>query len=247
MEPRHRAALDAAVAALHEEFGDDLAGLLLTGSLARGEGDVNSDLDLYVLVDRPWRQRRTRWIDGVEVELFLNPVARIGYAMTEDGDTHCAHMFVTGRAIYDRDGAVARLQETAADLLAAGPPEPAPYELLMARYRPADLLADARDVAADPAACAAMISLTLWVTLEAHYAIARRWWPKQKRLLADLEAWDAETAALARATLDQATGLDARLDALEQLVDRVLRPAGGRLGEWESEREPVAPDGSLGQ
>ena len=81
MERRHRDALDTVLAALREEFGDGLAGLLLTGSLARGEGDEHSDLDLYVLVDRPWRQRRTRWVDGVEVELFLNPVARIDYAL----------------------------------------------------------------------------------------------------------------------------------------------------------------------
>ncbi len=60
MEPRHQKALDAVVASMHAEFGDDLAGLLLTGSVVRGEADERSDIDVYVLVDRPWRQRRTR-------------------------------------------------------------------------------------------------------------------------------------------------------------------------------------------
>jgi hypothetical protein len=115
-----------------------------------------------------------------------------------------------------------------------------------ATYKPADLLKDARDVVADPAAFESMIVQALHETLESHYAITRRWWPKQKRLLRDLNSWDAVSATMTRAVLDTAASPDARLDALGQLVDRVLEPVGGVLKEWESEREPVNADGTLG-
>ena len=53
-----RAALDAYVARLREQYGDRLVRVVLFGSKARGDSDAESDLDvLVVLNDGDWRFR----------------------------------------------------------------------------------------------------------------------------------------------------------------------------------------------
>src|SRR5690242_2170094 len=61
------------VALLREEFGDGLLGVLLTGSRVHGTPGPTSDLDAHVIIAAPRRQRRNFVLDGLEVELFLNP------------------------------------------------------------------------------------------------------------------------------------------------------------------------------
>jgi predicted nucleotidyltransferase len=53
-----RAALDAYVTRLREQYGDKLVRVVLFGSKARGDSDTESDLDvLVVLNDGDWRFR----------------------------------------------------------------------------------------------------------------------------------------------------------------------------------------------
>ena len=51
-------------------------GLVACGSIIRGSPGPNSDLDLYVIHDQPWRQRVQRWFEGIPTELFINPPER---------------------------------------------------------------------------------------------------------------------------------------------------------------------------
>jgi predicted nucleotidyltransferase len=61
-----RAALDGYLANLHRQYGDRLVRVVLFGSKARGDFDVESDLDvLVVLHDGDWRLR-----DGVALAAF---------------------------------------------------------------------------------------------------------------------------------------------------------------------------------
>jgi len=73
-----------------------------------GRYDKNSDLDFYVVIDAPWRQRRQFRRDGVPVELFLNPPARIERYLKE-GESDTIYMLAFGRILFDRNGEVARL------------------------------------------------------------------------------------------------------------------------------------------
>jgi predicted nucleotidyltransferase len=50
-------------------------GLVVTGSIVRGNPDPHSDLDIVVLHQHPWRRRVQRWFNGTPTELFFNSEA----------------------------------------------------------------------------------------------------------------------------------------------------------------------------
>ncbi len=220
------------VGLLRAEFGDDLLGVLATGSRIHGTPGPTSDLDVHV-ADRAaaLRQRRNIVLGGVEVEMFINPPFQIQHYFGDRGLDE--HMFTFGRAIYDPHGAVAELQAEARARWQAGPPPVA--DAWMHRYALADLLRDLEDVGASDAATAnLLIARIVDMLLDSHYRLNCRWPAKPKRRLADLEGWDAHAAQFARAA--PAGGpLGERRAALDQLAAHALAPIGGPMPlEWDN-------------
>jgi hypothetical protein len=227
------------IALLRAEFGEDLLGVLATGSRIHGTPGPTSDLDAHVIIALPHRQRRNILLDGVEVEMFINPPFQIRRYFSGRGMDE--HMFTFGRAIYDPHGVVAGLQAEARERWEAGPP---PLEAAwMPRYFAADLLRDLEDVAAhDEASAELLIAQVVEQLIESHYRLNRRWPAKTKRRLADLERWDAQAAQLARTAL-VCGPLGARRVALDTLAAHVLAPLGGLMPlEWRNEWEELQPD-----
>ena len=85
----------------------------LSGSVALGYGDPNSDLDFWVVVAGDHRQRVQRRFNGVPCEMFFNPERRIPrYFKEEATDGRCPSVGLTldGHVLYDPEG-VARSEE----------------------------------------------------------------------------------------------------------------------------------------
>src|SRR5262249_54969650 len=122
----------------------EVSGIILAQP-SGGRYDRNSDLDFYVVIDAPWRQRRQFRRDGVPVELFLNPPARIERDLKE-GESHTIFMVAFGRILFDRSGEVARLAARARERWDQGPQPLSKQEELLARYAIVDALEDADDV-----------------------------------------------------------------------------------------------------
>jgi predicted nucleotidyltransferase len=219
---------------LTEEFGEELLGVLVTGSRVHGKPGPTSDLDVRVVIAEPKRQRRNLVLDGVEIELFINPPfqSRRYFA---DGRGHDPHMYTFGRVVYDPQGVMEELQEEARRIWETGPAPIEPKLVWMERYYPADLLRDLEDVGEDEATATLLIASVVERLMATHYRVNRRWSAKAKRCLADLEGWDPAAAKLARRAL--ASGpLAARREAAAGLADHVLRPLGGLMPiEWRTE------------
>jgi hypothetical protein len=148
---------DPLIALLRGEFGDELLGMLATGSRIHGTPGPTSDLDVHVVIAQPRRQRRNIVLGGVEIEMFINPAFRVPIYF-QDRHPGTIHMFAFGRAIYDPHGVVAQLQEQARRLWQAGPPPYAEAELWMPRYAAADMLRDLADLREDEDAASLQIA-----------------------------------------------------------------------------------------
>jgi hypothetical protein len=223
---------------LHAEFGEELLGVLATGSRIHGTPGPTSDLDVHVLIDQPRRQRRNILLDGVEIEMFINPPFQIHRYMSAGGND--IHMFAFGRAIYDPLGLIGQLQDQARALWQAGPPALADSARWMPRYFAADMLRDLTDLGDDEAAAGLQIARIVDQLIDTHCRLNRRWPSKPKRRLAELAAWAPELARLASATQTAST-LAARRAAVQHLADLVLAPIGGLMPlEWRNEWEPLA-------
>lgn len=225
---------------LREEFGAGLLGVLVTGSRVHGKPAPTSDLDVHVVIAEPRRQRRNFLLDGVEIELFINPPfqSRRYFA---DGRGHDPHMYTFGRVMYDPQGVMAELQEEARQIWEAGPAPLNPKLAWMDRYFPADLLRDLEDVGDDEATAMLLIVAVVERLLATHYRIHGRWEAKAKRRLADLEGWDPLAAQFVRSSLAGET-LVVRRTAAATLAEHVLGPIGGVMPiEWRTEWDEVEP------
>jgi hypothetical protein len=223
---------------LRAEFGEQLLGVLATGSRIHGTPGPTSDLDLHVVIDQPRRQRRNIVLAGVEIEMFINPAFQIHRYMADGG--HDIHMFSFGRAIYDPHGVIIQLQERARALWQAGPPPIAESARWIPRYGIADMLRDLTDLGDDDAAPVCLqITLIVDQLIEIHCRINNRWRDKPKRRLAELASWAPEVAQLAGAALTETT-LNTRRAAVQRMAELVLTPIGGLMPlEWRNDWEPL--------
>ena len=238
------AILQQVLALLQDEFGDELLGVLATGSRLRGEGDLTSDIDLPVVINQPRRQRRNIVVDGVEVEMFLNPPFQIRRYFADDrasGRGAEQHMWSTGTILYDPQGIMAELQSEAQEQWSAGPPPLSEVGRGLARYNAADGLRDIQDVLEiDPNRAIYLIGRMLPDVINTFYRIQGRWQVKPKRMLLDLATWDASAARLA---ISAGTGsASQRFAALNALVEHTLTALDGPMPlTWSIDWEEIKP------
>lgn len=122
-------------------------GIVVAGSIIRGEAGPTSDLDIFVVHGEPWRVRAQKRFAGVPTEIFVNPPERIrGYFKNEHsaGRPSTAHMFSTGVALPGAEEIVTELVREARESLAR-PIVVTSAELEAKRYAVVDMLDNARD------------------------------------------------------------------------------------------------------
>jgi len=213
-------------------------GIVVSGSIVRGDAGPTSDLDVFVVHDAPWRLRAQRRFAGVPAELFVNPPARIRrYFANEhaEGRPSTAHMFATGELLGPPHPVVDQLVREAHDWLAR-PLGFTPAELAAQRYGAVDVLDDARDAIADDPTAAHLLLAAAVSGIVAYAFLSRgAFQPRRKRAVAALAALDPEAGALVRRWAAQ-SGRDA-LATVEQLARRVLGV--DTFFEWASDRDPV--------
>jgi predicted nucleotidyltransferase len=231
----YRTALKETIAYIFGSF--EPAGIVASGTIIRGNPAPTSDLDVYVIHRKPWRQRLQKFFNGVPAELFVNPPEQIeGYFEDEriDGRPITAHMLATGFVVYDPDGLVERLRARATEVLENGPPVSA-ASLLARRYGVATLFEDALDIAdIDPEMCQALLAGAVEDAVRYRFWAASQWQPRHKELLRALFHLDPSLAQQAR-EFYLATHAHDRI----RLAREIVRRSVGEIGffEWESSVE----------
>jgi len=236
-ESRYERALAVVSDKLLAEFGNDLLGLLFAGSAAYGTPMKTSDLDLFVLIAQPWRQRRNLVVEGVEVELFINPLSQIRKELNRSYNS-TIEMFARGKIVYDPQGLLEELASEARQI--ASKPIRPPTDTYFVRYKPSDALKDTEDLMdVDPQAASLQLSVALREALEALFLREGRRPPKAKHLLQQVAEHMPDIAADARTVLDGSVPLEERVELLRSITERILAPVGGILLEGETAPEPV--------
>lgn len=242
LTPPYDGALRQAVQFILDRFDPDILGIVVSGSIIRGNPNATSDLDIYVLRSQLARQRLQRLFNGVPAEIFVNPPRQVHRYLAEEqaeGRPITAHMLATGFVVLQRDPVVAQLREQAA-LLLASRPGTTPQSLTMARYMAATSYEDATDVAGhDPVTAAMLMSQAVSQMLDYYFLAHGQLRPRPKELLATLATQEPALGALAIGYW-QASSFSQQLALAEQLADRILGVRG--FFEWETEPETIAPD-----
>ena len=225
----------AAEAERHIRATYKIHGIVVSGSLVRGEGGPTSDLDIVIVHAEPWRLRDQRFFEGVPAELFVNPPIRIRSYFTSEhtnGQPSTAHMLATGEVLPGADEVTLELVKEARDWMAR-PLDTSPAFLASKRYGAVDIIDDARDaVEHDPHT--ARLLLAQAVKEIAAYAFWKRglFQPRRKQLVTELAKIDPVAAARVR-TFTASTGREA-FRAVVSLANHVLGV--DTFFEWTSDR-----------
>ncbi|TFG73790.1 MAG: hypothetical protein E4H27_00065 [Anaerolineales bacterium] len=217
----------------------DVCGILVSGTILRGNPSPSSDLDIYVIHQQPWRQRLQRWFNGVPAEIFINPVKKVyEYFTAERGHARpiTSHMLHTGFIILALDDNLAELRKQAAVELTRTP-DPTPQQLTITRYLAATRYEDATDIAQTKPETADMV-LGQAVYAMLHYAFlkANCYIPRDKDLLMALAGLDAQLAHKITAFYRSST-FEERFALAQEIADSTIETRG--FFAWESEPEDV--------
>lgn len=233
----YQEALYTAVAYVLTRFS--VLGIVVSGSIIRGNPGPTSDLDLCVLHAQPQRQRLQRLFHGVPAEIFVNPpsmVRRYFESEHNEGRPCTAHMFVTGVPVLVLDPVVDALRAEAHTWLQKTPTLSA-QNRLGRRYGIVDLLDNARDLLGNDPECAARIlHQAVEGILEYAFLSQGRFLPRSKELIAKLQELDSELMQLTRAYY-QANDVQTQMGLAETLARRTIGAT--EFFEWESEVETV--------
>jgi len=161
-------------------------GVVVTGSIIRGNPGSSSDLDIVVLLNEPWRRRVQRLFNGTPAEVFFNSPEWLRHCIRDEaarGRPVMAHMLTTGVLVRDTDGRMANVIQTATEVLARGPCL-SDEALLRGRYAAVCQLEDAMDFADanTPDAHQSRASAVAAITAHA-YLQANRFLPRPKERL----------------------------------------------------------------
>jgi hypothetical protein len=240
LQEKHRIALRLALESVASVT--DPVGIVVSGSIIRGNPGPSSDLDIVVLHDQPWRRRIQRLFNGTPTELFINSQEWIEHYIRDEatrGRPSTAHMLTTGLLVKDREDRMAGLIRTAHEVLARGPGL-RPDALLRERYLAACLVEDALDFeGADTADARRILALAVDALVRYAYLQANRHLPRSKERLQLLAGFAPDLARLLSKTLGEAPA-DA-MGTLRQASELALGVSG--FFEWDSGPDHTRPPG----
>ena len=198
------------------------------GSVARGEATEHSDLDVHIIVgeDNPCTNINHPVINGVKLDLSCISLAQLKARTNNEIERReRLPMIAESYIVFDKTDELARLQERAR-LVKPKDISPEEYQFLQFMFYHGNDKVE-RNLNADPTTALLVMHVGLNDFLKYHYQLQQKWWVSSKRLLADLQRWDAPLAQLVEhfvATSD----IQTKFAYWSAIIDHILAPIGGR-------------------
>lgn len=146
-ENQYNIALDKALTWVRKEFKP--IGIIVSGSIIRGNPDINSDFDIYVIHQDSFRQRIQKYFEGIPCEIFVNNLNHIYEYLEQEYKSNrpiTAHIISTGRVIEGAENLeIQKLIQSSKEFLSKSPTLTETQRVFI-RYAIATLFEDATDL-----------------------------------------------------------------------------------------------------
>ena len=213
-------------------------GIIAAGSVMRGEGDLTSDIDIYVIFEGNYRQLEHKFFNAVPCQLFCNPTQMMPRYFEEErgrlnnGPT-TAHMMASGTVILDRDPRIEEIRNEAKKALNL-PPNPNEDMLQLMRYHAVSSLENVLDVReTDPDM--AMLEMCNALPKMLHYYFLKQgqYVPRHKDTIKQIRQHDPDLAQLIHNLFR--VDLELRYDILLEIADKTIEIRGFFEYAWRNE------------
>lgn len=219
----------------------NVIGIILSGSHIHGHPGPHSDMDVYIVLDKAdWRERGNTWIDGEEIEYFINPVSKIEEYFKEEAKPHnkpsTAHMFANCKVLYKDGKKLDRLIAKAKKIIKKEHAKLKKVEVELAKYSLDDLRKDLEDLffKDDDFAMMILSHQILDECLKTFYRVKRKPNDKKAKMLQKtLKKLDPKFERLYRAAAIE-SNIPKKKKKLNSLINYVEKLLGGkRSKEWK--------------
>ena len=228
-EPFHSAVLKVKQL---EKF-DEYLGAFIFGSVARGEQNSDSDLDIKVVTAREEYCDTVNhpYIGEIKLDLSFNSKKRIkDLANEEMGSRKRVPMVAESIIIFDKDGFIKNLKSKA---LKVKPKKLRKKDHHWSKF----MIYHAHDKAYrylenDPASAMFSMGIDINDVLKDHYKLHGQWWVSNKRMLQDLESWDPHLARLLR-KFSLSVDVGTKYKNYLKILNYISLP----MGDWQNLKE----------
>jgi predicted nucleotidyltransferase len=190
LNDNHKLALNEALAWISLNFNP--VGIIVTGSIMRGNPDLNSDFDIFVIHEDNYRQRIQKYFKGVPCEIFINNFTHIYSYFEKELENNrpvSAHMISTGKLIMGDDHpGIKQLIQTAHEFLLKTPLMTG-SKITRLKYAISTLFEDATDVMeTDPVTSTWLLNKLVSDIIDYLFLINRTSFPRPKERIKYLQA-----------------------------------------------------------
>jgi predicted nucleotidyltransferase len=235
MENKHKIAIDEAIDWIRNTF--NAKGIVVTGTIIRGNPGAHSDLDIFVVHEERYRQRIQKFFSGIPCEIFVNNLDHIyTYFETEYKDSRpvSAHMLATGMVVLGRDDEDIQKLIHAAKDFAAKSPILDHNRKTGHRYRIATLFEDATDLKDnDPVTCLYFLNRVVGEALDFLFINSNQPLPRAKERIRQIKASQPEMGRLIIGYFE-AEELNEKYAIAKTLIEESVGATS--FFEWDSER-----------
>lgn len=159
---------------------NDVVGVILFGSWARGNNRPTSDVDLLVVLSEGYR-RTVEYRDGQAFEIIYT-TANLAFAFWEDNKNDCANLWSVAKIVFDKDGSTQNLKEKAELMIKLGKKPIDEYQLDQFQFSAEDEIRAAETmIESDPVTGNLVLSKTVLSLTELFFDIRQEWTPAPKQ------------------------------------------------------------------
>ena len=203
------------------EQGEDVFGIILFGSWARGNNRPESDVDLVVILKDGYR--RTVEYKNKQAFEIIYTTAESALAFWKSHTDDCFSLWEVAKILYDKDGTIAKLQQEAKNIIKEGKKPIDPYQVGQFKFSAEDELTAVESlIEKDSATANLVLQKTVLSLTGLFFDLRQLWTPAPKQRLKMIQELKPDLYVLLRDFYSSKQTLSAKLNIARSIVPLVF-------------------------
>lgn len=200
---------------------DNVLGVILFGSWARGNNRPDSDVDLIVILENGYQRAFENAYDQNFEIIYTTADLALEYWKTYPDDA--ANLWEVVNILFDRNGKVLDIKSSIMEFLAGGKKPLDDKSKSQLRFSTEDTLLAVRSLReTDPTTAILVLEKTVLSLTEQYFDLRQLWTPAPKQRIAKIKEIDSGFCDLLGEYYSESVSLDKKIDLTSRMIDLVF-------------------------